>query len=72
MPIVVWEPPHRIRFGAAEGAPGRAHDIHVSVGTEGGSVVRLVDDGVDDDAASATAQGWDTMLRRLQEQAAAL
>jgi hypothetical protein len=36
-------------------------------------VVRLiddrVDDAVDDAAADATAQGWDAMLRRLQEQA---
>jgi uncharacterized protein YndB with AHSA1/START domain len=70
MPIVVWDPPQRIRFGAAEGSPGRAHDLRVSEGAAGGAVVRLIDDGVDDAAADATAQGWDAMLRRLQEQAA--
>jgi hypothetical protein len=36
------------------------------------SVVRLIDDGVDDTAAQATAEGWDMMLRRLQQQAAQL
>ena len=72
MPIVIWEPPSTYGFGAAEGAPGRAHDIHVGLGTAGGSVVRVIDDGMDDAGAPATARGWDVMLRRLQEQAAQL
>ncbi len=58
------------QFGAAEGAPGRAHDIRVAHDSAGGSVIRLIDDGVDDAGAQATAQGWDMMLQRLQELAA--
>jgi uncharacterized protein YndB with AHSA1/START domain len=70
MPVVVWDPPWRIRFGAAEGLRGRAHDIRVECGNAGGSVVRLTDEGVDDADVQAIAQGWDMMLLRLQEQAA--
>jgi hypothetical protein len=70
MPVVAWEPSWRTRFGAAEGAPGRAHDIRLARGSAGGAVVRLTDEGVDDADVQATAQGWDTMLQRLQEQAA--
>jgi hypothetical protein len=69
MPIVIWDPPLRIRFGAADGSPGRAHDIRVAQGTGGRSVIRLIDDGVDDADAQATSQGWDIVLQRLQEQA---
>jgi uncharacterized protein YndB with AHSA1/START domain len=69
MPIVIWDPPSRIRFGAADGVPGRAHDIRVAQGPGGGSVIRLIDDGVDDPDAHTTSQGWDIMLQRLKEQA---
>jgi hypothetical protein len=48
-------------------APGR-HDIRVAQGTGGKSVIRLLDDGVDDADAQATSQGWDIMLQRLQKQ----
>jgi hypothetical protein len=69
MPIVIWDPPLRIRLGAADGAPGRVHDIRVAQGTGGRSVIRLIDDGVDDADAQATSRGWDIMLQMLQERA---
>jgi hypothetical protein len=68
VPVVGWDPPRRIWFGAAEEVPGRAHDIQVAQGVAGGSIVHLID-GVDDAEASATSRGWDIMLRRLREQA---
>jgi uncharacterized protein YndB with AHSA1/START domain len=68
MPIVVWEPPHRIRFGAAEGAPGRAHEILVTESPPGGAVVEVIDHGVEDLAVNATSRGWADSLNRLQDQ----
>jgi len=66
MPILAWDPPHRIRFGMAG---GRVHDITVT-GTAEGCQVRLRDEDVPDAEADATAAGWTgflTKLRRLAE-----
>jgi uncharacterized protein YndB with AHSA1/START domain len=63
VPILAWDPPHRIRFGMAGG--GRAHDITVTV-SAAGSRVRLVDEGVPDAEAAATRAGWTGFLGRLR------
>lgn len=63
VPILVWEPPRRIRFGMPEG--GRVHDITVTA-TPGGSQVRLQDEGVFDAEADSTAAGWAEFLGKLR------
>jgi uncharacterized protein YndB with AHSA1/START domain len=63
VPILVWDPPRRIRFGMADG--GRVHDIAVSAGAEG-CQVRLHDEGVPDAEADATATGWAGFLGKLK------
>src|SRR6185437_8434445 len=42
VPVLGWDPPHRIKFGMPDG--GRAHDIAI-VATETGCQVRLKDEG---------------------------
>jgi uncharacterized protein YndB with AHSA1/START domain len=63
VPILAWEPPHRISFGMPDG--GRAHDITVTP-SAAGSRVRLVDEGVPDAEAAATADGWTGFLGKLR------
>jgi hypothetical protein len=63
VPILAWDPPHRFRFGMADG--GRAHDITVTA-SAAGSRVRLRDEGVPDPEAAATAAGWTGFLGRLR------
>lgn len=68
VPILVWEPPHRIRFGIADG--GRVHDITVTA-TASGCRVEVQDEGVPDAEADSTAEGWTGFLGRLRELAEA-
>jgi len=63
VPILVWDPPRRIRFGMADG--GRVHDITVVAVTEG-CQVQLHDEGVPDAEADATAAGWAGFLGKLR------
>lgn len=63
VPILVWDPPHRIRFGIPDG--GRVHDITIRA-TAGGSQVRLQDEGVHEAEADATAAGWAGFLGKLR------
>ena len=63
VPILAWDPPHRIRFGMADG--GRVHDITVTA-SAAGSRVRIQDEGVPDAEAAATAAGWTGFLGKLQ------
>jgi len=66
MPIQVWEPARRIRFGAAEGEPGRAHDFEVEATATGGSLVRVTDSGLADAEAEGASQGWAGYLGALK------
>lgn len=68
VPILVWKPPHRIKFGIADG--GRVHDITVTA-TAGGCRVGVQDEGVPDAEADSTAEGWTGFLGRLRELAEA-
>ena len=63
VPILVWDPPRRIRFGIADG--GRVHDITITATAEG-SQVRLQDEGVHDAEADATSAGWAGFLGKLR------
>jgi uncharacterized protein YndB with AHSA1/START domain len=63
VPVLVWDPPHRIRFGMAGG--GRVHDISVTAAGEG-CHVRVRDEGVGDAEAAATAAGWEGYLGKLR------
>lgn len=63
VPVLAWEPPHRIRFGIPDG--GRAHEISVTATSEG-CQVRVLDEGVSDAEAAATATGWEGYLGRLR------
>jgi uncharacterized protein YndB with AHSA1/START domain len=63
VPILVWDPPRRIRFGIPDG--GRVHDITVTATTEG-SRVQLQDEGVQDAEADSTAAGWAEFLGKLR------
>jgi uncharacterized protein YndB with AHSA1/START domain len=63
VPIVIWDPPRRIKFGVADG--GRVHDITI-VAAARGSRVRLQDEGVPDAEADATAAGWAGFLGKLR------
>jgi uncharacterized protein YndB with AHSA1/START domain len=69
MPIQRWEPPRRIRFGAAEGAPGRAHDLRVMEMVGGGARVHLIDSGLDEGEAEASREGWAGFLSQLKRRA---
>ncbi len=69
MPIQCWEPPHRIRFGAAEGEPGRAHGFEVARTPRGGALVRVIDDGLGEADAEGARQAWAGYLGRLKAQA---
>jgi uncharacterized protein YndB with AHSA1/START domain len=62
VPILAWEPRHRIRFGMA-GA--RVHDITVTA-TASGCLIQLRDEGVPDAEADATALGWQGYLAKLR------
>lgn len=68
VPILAWDPPHRIRFGMADG--GRVHDIMVTA-SAAGSRVRLHDEGVSDAKAAAADVGWTGFLGKLRELAEA-
>jgi uncharacterized protein YndB with AHSA1/START domain len=61
VPIQVWQPPHRILFGATEPG-GRTHDIQVNEAAAGGVVVRLIDSGVGERELDAVRHGWKAML----------
>lgn len=63
VPILAWDPPHRIRFGMAGG--GRVHDITVTE-SGAGSRVLLQDEGVSDAEAEAVAAGWTGFLGKLR------
>lgn len=63
MPILAWDPPHRIRFGLADG--GRVHDFRVTA-TAGGCQVLVRDEGIPDAEADATAAGWAGFLGKLR------
>jgi uncharacterized protein YndB with AHSA1/START domain len=63
VPILAWDPPHRVRFGMADG--GRAHDITVTA-SAAGSRVQLQDEGVPDAETAAAAAGWTGFLGRLR------
>lgn len=63
VPILVWDPPHRISFGVRDG--GRVHDIAIAA-TAGGCQVRLQDVGVPDAEADSTAAGWVGFLEKLR------
>jgi uncharacterized protein YndB with AHSA1/START domain len=65
VPILVWDPPQRIRFGMPDSDHGRVHDITIAV-TAGGCRVRLQDEGVPDAEADATATGWAGFLGKLR------
>jgi uncharacterized protein YndB with AHSA1/START domain len=65
VPILAWDPPHRLRFGTPEGAPGRVHEITVTP-TAQGSRVELRDEGVNDAEKEATAAGWTGYLGKLR------
>ena len=68
MPIQVWDPPRRIRFGAAEGEPGRAHDFEV-LDAAAGATVRVTDSGLGEGEVEGARQGWAGYLGRLKAQA---
>jgi len=63
VPILVWDPPRRIRFGVQDG--GRVHDITITA-TAAGSRVLLHDEGVPDAEADSTAAGWTGFLGKLR------
>ena len=63
VPILVWDPPRRIRFGEPGG--DRVHDITITA-TAGGSQVQLRDEGVHEAEANSTAAGWAEFLRKLR------
>jgi len=65
VPILAWDPPHRIRFGMPDGVPGRVHEFTITP-TVQGSRVDLKDEGVDDAEADATAAGWTGFLGKLR------
>ena len=69
VPVLVWDPPHRIRFGMPGG--GRVHDISVTAAGEG-CQVRVQDEGVGDAEAAATAAGWEGYLGKLRALAEAV
>ena len=66
MPIQIWEPPYRFRFGAAEGEPGRAHEIRLIEGRLGDTQVRLIDVGLSDAELEPTRMSWRSMLIKLK------
>jgi uncharacterized protein YndB with AHSA1/START domain len=68
MPIQMWDPPLRLRFGAPEGSDGRSHELVIESGTDR-CLLTLRDDGVPDAEADATREGWTGMLGRLKSQA---
>lgn len=63
VPILVWEPSRRIRFGVPDG--GRVHDIMI-MAVAGGCRVQVRDEGVPDAEADSTAAGWQGFLHKLQ------
>jgi uncharacterized protein YndB with AHSA1/START domain len=63
VPVLAWDPPRRIRFGIPDG--GRVHDISVTA-TAHGCQVRVLDEGVADAEAAATAAGWEGYLGKLR------
>ena len=63
VPVLAWDPPRRIRFGMPDG--GRVHDISVTP-TAHGCQVRVLDGGVADAEAAATAAGWEGYLGKLR------
>jgi uncharacterized protein YndB with AHSA1/START domain len=67
VPVLAWDPPHRISFGIPE---GRVHDITVTA-TAGGCRVLLRDEGVGDAEADAAAAGWEGFLSKLRSLAEA-
>ncbi len=69
MPIQAWEPPLRIRFGAREGEPGRAHDFRVAASATGGATVRVVDSGLEEGDAGGALQAWAGYLNKLKAHA---
>jgi uncharacterized protein YndB with AHSA1/START domain len=62
VPILAWDPPHRIRFGV-DG--GRVHDIQV-IATGHGCTVRLRDEGVHEAEAESVTAGWTEFLGKLR------
>lgn len=69
MPIRCWEPPRRIRFGAAPGEIGRAHDFEVTDAPGGGGRVRVVDSGLEETGIDVVRETWALYLSRLKTQA---
>ncbi|HEV2374234.1 MAG TPA: SRPBCC domain-containing protein [Streptosporangiaceae bacterium] len=65
MPVQVWEPQRRFRFGAALGEPGRSHDFFLAE-VAGGCVVRLIDSGVPEEELAPTRVGWHNFLSALK------
>ena len=63
VPILVWEPSRRIRFGTPDG--GRVHDITI-MAVAAGCRVRVRDEGVPDAEVDSSAAGWQGFLHRLQ------
>ena len=63
VPVLAWDPPRRIRFGMPDS--GRVHDISVTA-TANGCQVRVLDEGVADAEAAATAAGWEGYLGKLR------
>jgi uncharacterized protein YndB with AHSA1/START domain len=63
VPVLAWDPPHRIRFGMSGG--GRVHDIAITA-TATGCRVRLQDEGVDEAEAEPVAAGWAGFLGKLK------
>ncbi|MDP2438183.1 MAG: hypothetical protein Q8P67_20765 [archaeon] len=66
LPIVVWDPPNRIRFGAAENAPGRAHDFSIVEHSPGVCIFTLKDSGVEAAQQDVTRAGWAGFLANLE------
>ncbi len=68
MPIQVWEPERRLRFGSSDGSEGRSHEISITR-LPAGVRVDLCDAGLPSNELEATRHGWRAFLARLKTQA---
>jgi hypothetical protein len=72
MLVAAWQPPSRVRYGAAVGEVGRAYELRVRPSPAGGSVVRVIDSGMPESDLTLTRAGWRSSLRALAREAARL